>query len=387
MSLALSDLITPEDRDSVLATLLAVSALLNAPTTSWQEGAPLLTMLTTAAQKLADLSVVAVDITKGGFGELLPSDAWADRWALSRFNVIRDPAVAAAGPLTIVADASAAGHTYAIGEIIVAHATTHQTYRNSAPVTIVPSTTITLQAFAADAPGSAGTAAPGSVTVLVSTIVGLTITNPVSWLGADAETTPAFVTRARSKLGALSPNGPKDVYDYVAKTRFFPDGTPCCLTSVPNTRTRTVVDESTGVIHVYCATAAGAPSGGDIAITQAAIDAFAEPWGDTATAIAGTPVVVNITYQVWVQGTNLTSLQIQTKIATALALWFSTLPFGGYVIPPDTGDVYVEALEQVIASAVPGTLRAVVSVPASAVPLAPNQIGQLGSITPTVTLL
>ncbi len=91
MSLALSDLISTEDRDQVLATLLAVAALINAPTTSWQEGAPILTMLMTASQKLADLTVVAADITKGGFGELLPSDAWADRWALSTNGRIPGP--------------------------------------------------------------------------------------------------------------------------------------------------------------------------------------------------------------------------------------------------------------------------------------------------------
>lgn len=381
MTLALEDLITTEDRDEVLATLLAVSALLGAPTTSWQEGAPILTMLTTAAQKLSDLTVVVADITKGGFGELLPSDAWAERWALSRFNVTRVPAKQAAGGLTIVCDATAVGNTYAEGEIIVAHATTHKTYRNTAPVTIVPSTTLTDQPFAADEPGSASTAAPTSVTVLVLSIVGLTVTNPLSWLGSDKETTPALVTRARAKLGSLSPNGAKDAYNFIATTPEF------SATSVPITRTRTVGDETSPNIFVYLATAAGAPTGGDVAIVQSAIDANVEPWGANATAVAATPNVIAITYQAWVKGSQLTSAQIQTAIANALATFFSTLALGGYVIPPDTGDVYVETLQQVIGNATVGIQRVVVSVPATAVALAANEVPVLGAITPTVTLL
>ena len=57
------------------------------------------------------------------------------------------------------------------------------------------------------------------------------------------------------------------------------------------------------------------------------------------------------------------------------------------VIPPDTGDVYVETIAQVIASAVVGTKRVVVSLPAAAVALAANEVATLGAVTPTITLL
>ena len=89
---SLDEILTPSDRESVLATLLALAASFGAPTTAWQEGDPILTTLMTDAQKSADLTLVAVEIAKGGFGELLPSDAWADLWAQSRFNETRVPA-------------------------------------------------------------------------------------------------------------------------------------------------------------------------------------------------------------------------------------------------------------------------------------------------------
>ncbi len=218
MSISLADILTPSDRAEMLALLLAIAAELDAPTTAWQSGNPILTMLTTASEKLADLTAVTVEIAKGGFGDLLPSDAWADLWAQSRFNVVRVPATQASGDMTLTCSASAVGNTYAIGEVIVAHATTGKTYRNTAAVTVSPSTTLTLQPFAADEPGIASNAAPATITTMVSSIVGVTCSNPLTFIGTDKETTPALVSRARSKLGALSPNGPKDAYDYVVRS-------------------------------------------------------------------------------------------------------------------------------------------------------------------------
>ncbi len=379
MTIGLSDLLTPSDRDEMVADLLAIAALLDAPTTSWQEGDPTLTELMTVGQKLADLSLVAIDITKGGFGDLLPSDDWADIWAESRFKVVRVPATEAVGTISFV-NASITQYDRAAGEIIVAHATTGKTYRNSAAVSVLASTTTDV-AIVADETGTASNAAPGAITTMVSSLVGVTCTNAESVLGTDKETTPHLVTRARAKLGAFSPNGPKDAYNYVATTPEL------SATSVPITRTRTVTDEDTGDISVFLATAAGAPISGDVDIVQAAIDASAEPWGATATAIAATEHVIAVTYQVWVQGSQLTSAQIETAIADTLALWFSTLDLGGYVIPPDTGAVYVQALQQVIGRATPGILQVAVTVPSSDVVLPPDEVAVLGTVTPTITLL
>ncbi len=382
MTFLLSDLIKATPPDEVLQLLLDIAASLDAPTTSWVEGDPTLAQFMTFAQKLSDESALAVEITKGGFGELLPSDAWADRWAWSRFKVARVAAKEAAGSsFTLTSGADAVANTYDVGEIIVAHDTSGKTYRNSAAITIAPSSVLLLQAFVAVEPGSASSAAPGAITTLVSTLVDVAITNVEALLGTDKETTPHLVDRALAKLGALSPNGPKDAYNYVATT---PD---LSATSTPITRTKTVLDEPTGELAVYLATAAGAPVGGDVVIVQAAFDANAEPWGTTATAYAATEVVQAITYQAWVRGSNLTDAQIKSAIATALAVYLSELAVGGDVIPPDTGLLYVESLEQVIGHAVDGITRVIVSIPAAAVAPGDNGVIVLGAITPTISRL
>lgn len=380
MTFDITQLVTPVSRDEMLEELLSIAASLGLPTTSWQSGQPMLTLLTTVAQKLADLTVVAVDITKGGFGDLLPSDDWADLWAESRFNVTRVPATQATGFVDLT-NSTGTQYDLEVGELIVAHDVTGKIYRNTAAISILASTGLDDVAIAADEPGIGSNAAPDSITTLVSTLIGVGCTNPSSVLGTDQETTPALVIRARAKLGALSPNGPKDAYNYVATTPSL------SATSTPITRTRTVTSETTGAVSVYLATAAGAPIGGDVAIVQAAIDTYAEPWGATATAIAATPHIVAVTYQAWISGSQLTTAQIQTAVGVALAAWFATLDLGGFVIPPDTGAVYVSSLEYVIRAATPGILRVVVSLPAADVVLTPNEVATLGTITPTITTL
>lgn len=379
MSFSLADILTEEERDDVLATMLAIAALLDMPTTSWQDGNPILTMITTASQKLADLTSVAVEIAKGGFGELLPSDTWADLWAQSRFNETRVPAAQATG-LVNLTNSEATQYDYDIGELILAHATTGKTYRNTAAISVLATVGLDDVAIAADEPGIASSASPGTITVIVSGGVGIASTNPLSLIGTDKETTLALVTRCRSKLGAFSPNGPKDAYNYVATTPAYTPGL-----SAPITRTRTV--NASGTLSVYLAAAAGPPTAGDVVIVQSAIDTYAEPWGATATAVAGTGVTQAVTYQSWIQGSNLTAAQIEALQSAALAAYFAALDFAGDIIPPDGGSLYPDTLEQIISASVPGTKRVVVSVPAAAVPLDENEFAVLGTITPTTTLL
>jgi len=377
---SLDEILTPSERDSVLTTLLALSASLGAATTSWGEGNPLLTLLTTDAQKSADLTLMAVEIAKGGFGELLPSDAWADLWAQSRFKATRVPATEATG-LVNAANSSVTQYDLQPGEFIVAHAVTGKLYRNREVISILAGTGLDDISIAADEPGIASNAAPGTITTVVSGHVGVQVTNPLSLIGTDKESTQALVDRARSKLGSFSPNGPKDAYDYVAKTPEY------SATSTPITRTRTVLNAATGVLSTYLATAAGPPSAGDVVIVQAAFDQHVEPWGVQSLAVAATAVVQPVTYQAWVQGSQLTAAQIATLIETALINWFKSLDIGGYVIPPDTGAIYIDVLEQVIGQATPGILRVAVSIPAATVVMTSNTVATLGTVTGTVTIL
>lgn len=377
MSFPLSDLIKPVTRDEVLETMLSLCATFGLPTTSWQSGSVVRTILTVIASVIATLSLVLVEITKGGFGDYV-SDAQAPLWAKQTFDVDIIEAEPATGTVDLT-NSSVTAYDLDPGELIVAHATTGKLYRNTALIHIPASGTLADVDIASDEVGTGSNAAPGTITVLVSNQTGVTPTNPASVLGSDLETTPHLVARARTKLGSLSPMGAKDAYNFVA--------TSISATSTPITRTKTVQNIATGETTTYLATADGAPTGGDVAIVQADFDVMAEPWTAQATAAAATEVPIDVTYQVWIQGTSLTTPQIETLIATALAKYMSQAPLGGYIVPPDTGDIYVEELEGVIRNVVVGTVRVAVTVPASDFALVSNEVPTLGTVTPTVTLI
>lgn len=381
MTFPLSQLLTPTGRDAMFDELIGIAQTVGMAITSWRSGDVVRTILLTVSQKLADDTLVSVEITKSGFGDYV-SDDLAPVWAKQTYNVDIVEAAPATGSSGQATNATLQQHDLDPGELIVAHATTGKTYRNQAAISILASAVTGDIALAADEVGTGSDAAPGAITQIVAPAMsGVTFTNTAAVLGADRETTPALVTRSRRKLGSLSPMGPKDSYNYVATT---PELSP---TSTPITRTLTVIDITTGALTVYLATADGAPVSGDVDIVQAAIESNAEPWGAEATAVGATNHPIAVTYQVWIKGSNLTVLQIEAAIATALAVYLKTVDIGGEVIPPDSGEVYVEALDRAIGAATPGILRIAIALPASDVVLADNEVAVLGTVTPTITVL
>ncbi len=376
---SLTDLLKPYTRDKIVQTVLDVCTSLGLPITSWQPGATVRTMLVSVSQKLADFTVVNVELVKSGFGDYV-TDAWAPIWAKERFDVDVVEAEAATGFITAV-NASLTQYDCDPGELIVAHRTKGSVYRNQSAISILAGATLEDIAIQADVVGTASDAAPDYVTVRVSSQIGVTVTNPAAVLGADRETTPKLVARGRAKMGSVSPLGPKDAYRYVATTPAR------SATSTPMTRVRVAVDEATGTLTTYIASADGAPTAGDVAIVQAAQDDWAEPWCTNNTAVGANNLAIAVTYHAWVSGSNLTADQIKGLIADALAEYLKGVDPGGVVIPPDTGSVYVQELEQAIGNATPGIVRVLISLPAADVSVATNQVPVLGTVTATVTLL
>jgi hypothetical protein len=103
-------------------------------------------------------------------------------------------------------------------------------------------------------------------------------------------------------------------------------------------------------------------------------------------------VTVNVAYEIWVKST-LSQTQITNAIASALSVYFSSVPIGGTVTTPPGGSLYLNELLVTIASAtVDGTVdgtplgivRALVSSPAVDVSLGTDQVAVLGTITPRV---
>lgn len=389
--LTLQDIITPTEADEIEAEVLSLCATGGLTTSAWQPGSVVRTMIAILSEVISRKSLVEVEIAKGGLGDLA-SPTWAKLWAERIYNVIFVPAASATGYL-VLTNATATPHTLQPGDLIVAHAVTGKTYRNQ-DVIEVPASGSTDPAFAimADEVGTASNAEPGAITRVVApgSLIGVTATNPGAVLGADEETTEKLVERTRLKLGSFSPLGPKKAYDFVARTPLdqFPavDGTLLAPTSTPITRTRTTLNLATGDVETYLATAGGAPTGPDVDLVQAGFERWAEPWGTTSVALAASDLNVPVSYEVWVR-TSLSEAQVASLASAALAAYFASVDVGGVVIPPDTGAIYVEAIENVIHMSIPGAKRVRVTAPAADVAVSPFQVPVLGAVSATVNVL
>lgn len=384
--MGLQDLVVEKTPEEMLEQELTLAQAEGLPTTSWQSGSVVRTILLVMASMFSMFSKIIIEPIRGGFGDLLSSLGWAKIWSKQMYDVDAVGAAAATGYIDAT-NAGTSSYPLQAGELIVASSVTGKLYRNSAAITINASSTLSDIAISAVEVGTGSNAAPGDVSVIVGpSLDGVTVTNAQPILGSDDETTAAIVLRSRAKLASLSPNGPKDAYNYVAKTPEL------AATSTPITRAMTRADPVTGLVTVYVATAGGAPSGADIAICQTAEDKWAEPWCTTATVVAATPVTIAVTYTAVVRS-SLAESDIKAAIAVALTSYFADLPIGGEVIAPLTvGYLYVDSLVLVIAGAkvndTPiGAVRVTVTLPAADTNLNPDKVAVLGTITGTVTYI
>lgn len=385
--MSLQDLITEKTPAEMLERELELAEAEGLATTSWQVGSVIRTILVILAHMFSMFSGIIVAPVRGGFGDLLTSLDWAIVWAKQNFNVDHVSADSARGSITAT-NASDQQHDLEAGELIVAHATTGKLYRNVEDISIPANGQLPNILIASDEVGTGANAAPGAITRIVGPeLEGVTITNPGAVLGADDETVVALVDRSRAKLSALSAMGPKDAYNYIAKTPEF------SATATPITRAKTKASAATGAITVYIATADGAPINDDVEIVQEAIDIWAEPWCHEATAVAVSEVTVNITYSAWVRS-GFAEADIETAIANALAVYFASIDIGGDVIPPSTdGYVYTSALVVVISTAKTdnedsiGVVRVTIDSPVADVEIEEDEVAVLGTVTGSINYL
>jgi len=186
-----------------------------------------------------------------------------DVLADSEFNVQRIPATAATGTVNLVNSSPSNYGPFSAGTFHVANPTSKQTYSNQSTLTISASGT-TPAIFAADVAGSAGTSGTGTITQLVTSLLGVTASNPSPLIGANAESNTALVARCRAKQQALSPNGPKGAYQFVATSAsqlLAAQTPPETLRNGPITKVLVQTNTATGAVTVYIANAAGATDG------------------------------------------------------------------------------------------------------------------------------
>jgi uncharacterized phage protein gp47/JayE len=355
MALSFADLLETISLDTWKSTIISIAKAVGLKTENWVEGGYTRTLVALFAQLHKTAGDVVKIIAAGGLLDTATGD-WLTLLAKNVFNVPRIEATYASAAEGITLTNTGGGlFVYDAGDVIAAHSTTRKTYKSTSGGTLSPGVgqTLKLDVIAEEA-GSGSSANVGTITQLVTTSLGVTVTNTVALVGVDEESDEDLRERCRESVAALSIGGIKQAYAYYAKSAVRANGT-----AIGVTRVRVMTPPGDGTVDVYVAGPSGAVAGADVTVIQADFDEFVTPYGFDATAISAVNLDVAPTATVWIPAAlGLSEAEAQQQIADALEAYVNALPIGGTVISPATGKIYWRALLAVIGGAIGGTIKA-----------------------------
>jgi len=355
----LEDLITPVTVDEAKETIYAVLAQLGCSTTGWASGGVVRAIVATVAIIVCAFSRMISALVRGGFRTLATGD-WATLNAREVYKVDRILAQFAKGMLTVT---KTGGNVYSLspGDLIVKN-NDNKTFRNTESVTFAAGDhTYSIAIEAAEA-GSGSTSSSNTITSLVTGMSGVTVTNPTAIVGVDQESDAELASRCDGKLDAMSPNGPKSAYDYVARS---------CGQGV----TKTKVYSTGGVVHVLVRNGTGALDSLSLAAVDQELQNKVVPVGITAVTESAVAKAIPISgvIKVW-RTTNKSSQEILAAAIQALTTWLANKDIGG-----DGGHIYLDGITHIIASVDPAIYHVQLSAPAANVVIATNEAPVIGS--------
>lgn len=342
----ISDILQTVTADQVYATWVTGLVNLGVPADKWRKGGVASSILRIIAITYAAFSVTMVAALSGQFLDYA-TGKWLVFLAKYVYGVDAITATFATGNLT-VANTGGFIFSYAPGELVVLGANGIQ-YANTAALSIgavgSPTAAQSSVPFEALTAGSVGSANPGTITQLVTTALGLTVTNPTSFVGTDAEKDEDLRQRCRDKLGSLSVRGPRDAFEWAAKTATRADGTP-----VNVNRVAISTSSSLGRVVVTVASPSGIVDSTDLTAIGAFIEANVRPQTVTVVVQSATTANYGPTMTVWAKtAPGLSSDTILAAVEDAITAYLATYPIGGLAKPPATqGYLWASGVEGVV---------------------------------------
>jgi hypothetical protein len=271
--LSFDDLMTAITPDQAKATLTATMLTLGIDASKFRKAGFYDTVLTVVARMYANMTSLVVQSISFAFLEKAAL-GWLTMLAYYVFGITRPEATFATGVVQFT-NGGGGVYSYAIGEVTVLDSTTKQTYFNTTAFTLNPGE-VKLVPVQATVLGTIANAPIGQIDALQTVILGVTVTN----------------LEAVAKLGTLSNGGPRKAYAFAVLTATRTDGT---LVNI--NRLSITPDSSIGLVTIYVASPAGAPSGTDVAFVAANVEALARPDAVVATVNAATEVPVSTATQ------------------------------------------------------------------------------------------
>lgn len=286
-TLSVLTLVVRAGADALFDAMLGVGRVVGLPVDTWRAGDPTRAQFRGVAELVDTLDSVQVELAKSAFLSTAEAE-WLTLRAQDVYDVERSAAEFAAPSVTF--DNAGGGlFVFEPGGLVVGSTTSQSTYSNQATLQIDPLTSDIVGLFIAQQAGASGSVVADSIDTIVSPpLPGVTITASSAALGADEQSDPGLREQCIASLGALSPDGPADAYEYVAGN--------VELTGVAGiTRRKAVGDNETGEVTVYIAATAAAVDGATVTAVQAAIDVYATPLCTLATVVAASARSIAVT--------------------------------------------------------------------------------------------
>lgn len=362
-TITITDLLNPITADQVNDTFLTTLEVLGIPARSWKQGGTARTILRVVARTYAGFSTLMVFALSGAFLEKAEG-GWLVLLAYYVYGVTAIPATFASGSLTLV-NTGGGIYTYGPREARFLDPITKVTFTNVDGFTLNALTTLPID-IEATISGAAGSALPGAITDLVTTMLGVAVSNPLSVIGRDAERDPDLRARCLAKLATRSVRGPRNAYEFEALSAKRIDGSPVNINRVGISKS-----SSTGTVTVYCASPSGAPTSDDLDAVALAIENLVRPQAVTVGVLAVTEVTYAHTLTVWAQSTpGVSAANVKAAAEKAIADFIAAYPIGG-LVQADTAQrgLFGSGISSVIGSASPAKVFSVEGdTPGSSVP-------------------
>ena len=318
MTISLSALITPATAAQILSAGLGVAQALGLPVTTWRKDDPSRVLFHFLSEFLGTKEDLAVEFVRAGFLRFARG-SWLDLLAEDMYGVTPTPATYATSTVSLT-NTSGVFYTFDAGDLTFENSTTSATFTSSTSVTLAAGASGTVDVIADEA-GSSGSSLEDEIDGIVTTFDGLTITASTVAVGQDAQSEESIRTQCLATLGALSPNGPADAYEYVCRNSDLTGTTEV-------TRASSVGETSDGTVTVYVAGASGAVSGAAVTACQDAVETWSTPLCITPTVESATGVDVDVTATVSGGGV---PAGIESLVESALTAMLAEIDIGGLV--------------------------------------------------------
>lgn len=318
--LDVATLISTDTPEAIFAIGLEIAVVQELPVTTWRTGDPTLSEYKFLSVVLAEQGETNAEYIRSGFLSTARGD-WLKLRAYEEYGVVLDEA-SYATPTVEVENEGGGIFTFAPGGMTMKSSVTGKTYHNTNDVTVSGLGDLVTFEMVADESGSDSSVGVDEIDEIVTSADGLEIVSSTASAANDAPSETEIKTQCRASLGVLSPNGPADAFEFVARNTE--------LTGVSGVTRAKSYGSVDGDVTVYIAGPDGAVDGATVSAVQDAELRWALPLCNTVTTVSAAVLALDLAVTVRRKSTlTATVATIQTTIENVLRAMFADVPIGG----------------------------------------------------------